>query len=453
MKKKDQARYIALNVLIKVNKEGKYSNISLKEALKNRDLSNRDKAFVTQLVYGCLEKQIAIDHIISKFASLKRTNPWIVNILRLSCYQILYLDRVPDSAAVNEAVNLCKTIGLYKLQGFVNGVLRNIVRNKDKILSKDFLSKDRLEGPGHSLSLTYSYPKWLAEKWMLDYGQEIAEMIMKGPDTENFVSIRVNKVLTDIDKVKNKLLEEGALVSKGFYLDEALRVKYTKDIEEDSLYKKGHITVQGEASMLVSHLLAPLPGESVLDACSSPGGKATHICELMDNKGSINAWDIHEHRVELIERNASRMRTKILNPKLHDARVFDKKLKEKMDRVLLDVPCSGLGIVNSKPDIKLRVTPEEINSLVKLQASILSTCSRYVKAGGVLVYSTCTINPDENQKMIKNFLKNNKEFYLDDPRPYLPSALNLAIQDDMIQTIPYRDKIDGFFIARMRKRL
>ncbi|HZK35068.1 MAG TPA: 16S rRNA (cytosine(967)-C(5))-methyltransferase RsmB [Bacillota bacterium] len=443
-----QARYIALEILMEVNSKERYANISLKEALKKHDLSDRDRAFVTQLVYGTLEKQITIDYSLKKTAKIKKTNPWILNILRLSIYQIMYLDRVPDSAAVNEAVKLCKKRGLSGLRGFVNGVLRNIVRNKDrlKLLDENEKGKDRL-------ALRYGYPVWLAQKWIDDYGEQKAELIMRPPQVDKAVSIRVNTHKATSQEVRNRLAKIGITAESGFYLPEALRIKYAGDIEKNDLYKKGLFTVQGESSMLVSHILAPSPGELILDGCSSPGGKAIHMSELMNNRGRIDSWDIHKHRVKLIDNNVERMGTKIVHTKLMDASVYRSEIDNKMDRVLLDVPCSGLGTINKKPDIKLRTTLGGIDELVKLQRSILHACSRYVKPGGVLVYSTCTINPDENQLMIKSFLHENQDFFLDDISPYLPAGLRWAVEDNMIQTIPLRDNIDGFFIARVRKKV
>ncbi|HOB21149.1 MAG TPA: 16S rRNA (cytosine(967)-C(5))-methyltransferase RsmB, partial [Candidatus Atribacteria bacterium] len=382
-------RQIALKVLIEVNRDGKYANISLKDNLRAFNLTDRDAAFVAQLVYGTLERQLTLDHFLNKFTSMKKANPWIINILRLGAYQILYLDRVPDSAAVNEAVNLCKKHGLFALSGFVNGVLRNIVRSKESLRLPD-KSLTRVE----NMSLVYSFPIWLTEKWIKEYGELTAEHIMRPPQAEDVLSIRANTLKIEPETLAEKLSMRGVQAEKGLYIREALRLKYPGDIEEDPLYKNGYFTIQGESSMLVAYTVAPRPWQTVLDACSSPGGKAIHMAELMGNKGKVYAWDVHEHRVDLVRANAKRMGADSVIPEVMDASRHSPELDEYFDCVLIDAPCSGLGVAHKKPDIKLKVTPHGLEELVRLQERILDSCSRYVKPNGVLVYSTCTINKD-----------------------------------------------------------
>lgn len=447
-----ETRQIALQVLREVNQDGKYANISLKENLrsekfKNHVLSDRDAAFVTQMVYGTLEKQLTIDYFLEKFSSFKRVNPLVINILRLGVYQILYLDRVPDSAACNEAVNLCKKHSLFTLQGFVNGILRNIARSKDSLVLPD-----NSLSAAENLSLIYGYPKWLVDKWIHDYGIEMAEDILKPAMTESAVSIRINTMKTAPEELKGKLTLQGLEVMDGYHLEESLRIVNPGDIEENKLYQQGYFTVQGESSMLVAHVVDPQPGETILDACSSPGGKAIHMAELMNGEGKILAWDVHEHRVNLIKRNAKRMDADIVNPILSDAAVMNPELEGMFDRVLIDAPCSGLGVIYKKPDIKLRAKPDGINKLLELQIAILRTCNKYVKSGGVLVYSTCTINPRENEKMVAKFLAEQPEFILEDITPLLPDTLKDRVSNNMVQLIPSRDNTDGFFIARLRKK-
>ncbi len=443
-----KSRQIALKVLMEVNRDGKYANISLKDNLRTVDLSARDVAFVAQLVYGALERQLTLDYFLNKFTTLKKANPWIINILRLGAYQILYLDRVPDSAAVNEAVNLCKKNGLFALSGLVNGVLRNIVRSKESLRLPDS-SLSRTE----NMSLLYSYPLWLTEKWIKDYGEQTAEHIMQPPSAGEGLSIRVNTLKSEPEKLIEEFSKQGIHAEKGLYLREALRLRYTGDIEEDSLYKNGYFTVQGESSMLVAHAVAPKPGQTVLDACSSPGGKAIHMAELMGNKGRVYAWDVHEHRIDLVRANIKRMGADPVIPGVMDASCYSPEFDEFFDCVLIDAPCSGLGIVHKKPDVKLKVTPDGLKELVSIQERILDACSKYVKPNGVLVYSTCTVNKDENQDMISNFLADHKEFYKEDIALYLPAPLQDAAADGMIQLIPYLHNTDGFFIARLRKRV
>jgi 16S rRNA (cytosine967-C5)-methyltransferase len=442
-----QPRLVALQILKEVNKDGKYANISLKENLRSRSLTRRDAAFITQLVYGTLEKQISIDYYLRKLANLKRVNPWIENILRMSAYQILYMDRVPDFAACNEAVKLCKAHKLFALKGFVNGTLRNLAQKKEELLHPD----PELTF-AENLSIRYSYPLWLVEKWIKDYGQVTTEEILKPVKTDYMTTIRVNKMKTSKEVLKKELLCRELEIEDGLHIEDALRISNGGDMEESSLFQKGCFTVQGESSMLVSHIVNPQPGETILDTCSAPGGKAIHMAELMKGRGKVIAWDIHSHRVELVERNCVRMGAEIVKPYLVDASVPNSAWNNKFDRVLIDAPCSGLGIVYKKPDIKLNISTKSLQELPKLQAKILSACSSYVKPGGVLVYSTCTINSDENEKIIDAFLADNFEFILEDVFPLVPDTLHSAVQNKFIKLIPSRHGLDGFFIARMRRK-
>ncbi|NLI59973.1 MAG: 16S rRNA (cytosine(967)-C(5))-methyltransferase RsmB [Clostridiales bacterium] len=444
----DKARQIALIILKEVNEDGTYANISLKEHLGQSKLDHRDAAFITQLVYGTLENQAAIDQTLGKFANTKRLSPWVENILRLGCYQIIYLDRVPDSAACNESVKLCQRYGFKGLKGFVNGVLRNISRNKGKL--DTLKASDPTDAK--SLSDMYGFPLWLVEMWIKEYGIESTRGIVKSSIDPDWVTIRINRRKTRSEELAKKLKDQGVEVKPGHYFDNALRVKGIGNIETNPLYQEGLFTVQGESSMLVCQILSPNPKEQVLDACSAPGGKAIYIAELMDMDGRIDAFDIHSHRVELISKSKQRMGASIVHSKIQDATVFNSKYEEKMDRILLDVPCSGWGVLHKKPDIRLRIRKEDLDSLYQLQWDILSNCSLYLKPGGSLVYSTCTINPWENEKMIEKFLKKYPKFTLESFQEDLPDALkDSVIQDGMIQLIPGREGIDGFFIAKLRR--
>lgn len=446
MNRKNSARRVALQILKDVNQDARFANISLKENMRNHPLDARDTAFVSRLVYGTLEKQITIDLILDKLANMKKLNFWVRNILRMGAYQILYMDKVPDSAACNEAVKLCRAYGFSGLQGFVNGTLRNLSRNKDELLKpEESLPIDE------KLSFKYGFPQWLTEKWLVDYGPDTTEAIMKPMDEDGGVSIRVNVNKISPASLKKKLQESGMKVQGGFHMEEALRISAMGDLEKNSLYKEGLFTVQGESSMLDTYITDPKPGELILDACSSPGGKATHMAERMLGKGQIMAWDIHAHRLDLINRNIRRMRAKIIEPMLMDAAVFHSQFKEKFDRVLVDVPCSGLGTINNKPDIKLKITPKALKKLPALQRKILDVCCEYVKPGGVLVYSTCTLNLEENQNLIWDFLECHQQFKLEDPSPFVPDNLKDAVKDSMIQLIPSLHQMDGFFISRMRR--
>jgi 16S rRNA (cytosine967-C5)-methyltransferase len=347
-------------------------------------------------------------------------------------------------------VILCKKYGNKALAGFVNGVLRNIVRHKNDI---QFPPKE--SDPVLNLSLTYSYPTWLVEKWIRDYGLNTAESMLMPVQNEEYITVRVNKNRITKEGLKAQLAQQGIGCADGLYMnDEALRIYSALDVEHNQLYREGFFTVQGESSMLVTHVLDPKRGESIIDACSAPGGKATHVAERMGNDGRILAWDVHPQRVDLVKFNARRLGAVIVEPKQQDAGEFQADLEGQIDRVLIDAPCSGWGVIHKKPDIKNNIKQMELNDLYNIQTQIISTCCRYVKPGGVLVYSTCTMNIDENQLLIERFLGHNHDFFLDDFTDLLPIGLKSSIiRPGMIQLIPSRDGIDGFFIARLRRMM
>ncbi|MFY9177554.1 MAG: 16S rRNA (cytosine(967)-C(5))-methyltransferase RsmB [Caldicoprobacterales bacterium] len=443
----DKARRIALIVLKEVNEDQKYANISLKEHINRAKLDERDAAFATQLVYGTLENQGVIDRVLRQFAKMSRVNPWVKNILRMGCYQILYLDRVPDSAACNESVKLCQMFGFAPLKGFINGVLRNISRKKDSLRILKETPTDL-----KSLSSLYGFPLWLVEMWAKEYGIEATRKIVKSSVGSSWTTIRINRRKTSRDEIIERLKKQGAEVKKGLYFDNALRVKGIGNIQSNPLYQQGLFTVQSESSMLACHILNPKPGEYILDACSAPGGKAIYLAELMNMEGKIYAFDNHDHRVGLINKNRERMNAAIVHSRVQDGTKFNPEFEENMDRVLLDVPCSGWGVIHKKPDIKLRISKEDLSSLCQLQWDILENSSRYLKYGGMLVYSTCTINPYENNKLVERFIKEHPEFVLEGFDKELPDGLkSFVIQDGMIQLLPNKEGLDGFFIARLRR--
>ncbi|HZJ82899.1 MAG TPA: 16S rRNA (cytosine(967)-C(5))-methyltransferase RsmB, partial [Clostridia bacterium] len=353
------------------------------------------------------------------------------------------------SAACNEAVKLCIGLGLKPLKGFVNGVLRNISRNKKDLNISKPLAKD-----AKSLSNLYGFPLWLVELWIEEYGVEIARIIIEYLPPIHWVNIRINKGKTNRQEIL-RILEDGNIqIEDGLFFENALRVRGLGNVQDSPLHQQGLYTVQGESSMLVCRILDPRPHERILDTCSAPGGKGIYIAELMNMKGKIYAWDIHGHRVELIEKDALRMGATIVESEVQDATVLRPELEGSMDRVLIDAPCSGWGVLHKKPDIKLRIKEENMASLYELQRKILGNSSSYVKPGGVLVYSTCTINPWENNKMVEAFLEDHPEFTLEDFTDYLPFGLkDLVKKKGMIQLIPGRDGIDGFFVAKLRRAI
>lgn len=448
--KLDLPRETALKVLYDINKSGAYSNIALNKYLEGGKLSNLDKAFITELVYGTLKWRLSIDHIIEQFSSvkIKKLSPWILNVLRLGVYQLVYISKIPESAACNESVNLAKRYGHSASSRYVNAVLRNVARSKDKITYPD-RSKDLIS----YLSVKYSHPDWMVKKWLELFGESFTEELLKSNNDTPPLTVRVNTLKTDKGGLVNALKNEGVETTSAKYIDSALTIDNPSSLTKMEAFVKGLFQVQDESSMMVGRILDPKPGEFVIDVCSAPGGKATHIAELMNNKGRVVARDIHEHKIKLINEAAQRLGIQIIQTEVFDASKQDEKLMGKADSVLVDAPCTGLGIIRRKPDIKWTRTQNDLKEIVKLQEKILSVSSHYVKPGGVLVYSTCTIEPQENEEMVKAFLKDNKDYSLEDISEFIPGGLAKdTAKEGYIQLYPNIDGIDGFFISKMRRR-
>ena len=430
----DKVREMALKSLYKIEKNGAYSNIVLDETIKsNKDkLNSRDIGLISELVYGVTSWRLTLDEIIKMHSKirLKKISPWIINILRMGVYQIIFLDKIPKSAAVNESVNLAKKYGNKGAISFTNAVLRKIEKSNYEQLFKIKDSKERI-------SKTTSMPIWIVEKLIEQKGEKEAEMICNNSNLKPNLTIRINTLKNTqqefIQKLKDQKIEYEETEYKNFLI-----LKNQKNIENLSLFKEGLFTVQDLSAGLAAKTLNPQPGESVLDCCSAPGGKTTYLAEIMNNKGNIEAWDIHKHRVELVDKSSKRLGINIIKTKVKDATVYDSNYDEKFDKILLDVPCLGIGVIKRKPDIKWQRNPEDIEKISKIQFEILKTCSKYLKNGGKLVYSTCSILEEENQNIIEKFLKQNKNFkYKNEKEKSI--NINTGI------------KQDGFFICELEK--
>ncbi|HOM01701.1 MAG TPA: 16S rRNA (cytosine(967)-C(5))-methyltransferase RsmB [Acetivibrio sp.] len=448
--KVDKPRETALKILYDINEKGAYSNISLNKYLNGFEFESVDRAFITDIVYGTLKWKYTIDYLIEKFSSIKikKLSPWILNILRMGIYQIIYMDRIPVSAACNESVKLATKYGHAASSKYVNAVLRNIARSKENLPYPD-KNKDT----AHYLSIKYSHPLWMVKDWLLRFGEEFTEGLLKANNDVARFTVRVNDLKISKEELIDMLTGDGFEVENGKYLDEALIIKNPSAVQKMGAFAKGYFQVQDESSMLVAKVLDPKPGETVLDVCSAPGGKSTHIAQIMKNRGTVISRDIHEHKIKLIEQAKERLGLEIIKIEVFDAAVLDSNLVGKIDRVLVDAPCTGFGIIRRKPDIKWSRNLEDKAEIVSLQEKILSTASEYVKDGGVLVYSTCTIEPEENEKAVEKFVSGNKDFYLEDITDLLPESLRKeSASKGYIQLYPNIDGIDGFFIARMRKR-
>lgn len=428
-------RKIALQVLNDIEREKSYSNIKINMAISDNKLIGQDKNFVLKLVYGVLENKILLDYYIRKMSKtrLKKIDHRILNVLRLSIFQIVFLDKVPDSAAVNEGVKLTKKIN-YKSTGFVNGILRNFIRERSAIQLPD-KKKEKVQ----YYSVKYSYPEWLITRWLKAYDESFLEGLLEANNQAPALTLRVNTLRIDRDGLLEVLEGEGLKVSKSLVVDDGIVVEDISSQRIDTLesFDKGLFFVQDEGSMLVAKRLGVRPGMTVIDTCSAPGGKTTHIAQLMDNEGRVIAFDIHAHKLSKINDNAKRLGIDIIEARQQDARIKDDGLVNSADCVLVDAPCTGFGIIRRKPEIKYNRLEEDIDTLTTLQYSILEASSAYVKKDGTLIYSTCSIDEAEDEDIVRRFLEAHPEFLLE--------------EEGMEKLFPHVDGTDGFFIAKMRK--
>lgn len=441
-------REIALDILLLIENEKTFSNIALNKMIPE-NFDKRDENFIRELVYGVIENKLYIDYIIKKASKIrmKKIHQAILIILRLGIYQIIFMNNVPSSAAVNESVNLAKKRGHRGTIGYVNGMLRSISKNPEKFSLID--SKDKLE----YLSIKYSHPKFIVKEWLDEYGIEFTEELLKANNRTPNLNIRVNTLKVTRDELKDKLENKGFICEEGKLSRNALSVINPNRITDTDEFKNGLFTIQDESSMLVSGIINPKEGSLVLDMCSAPGGKATHMAQLMNNKGKIIARDIYDHKIKLIGENVRRLGIDIIKAEVYDALKLDEKLIGEVDYCLIDAPCSGLGLLRRKPEIKWNRKEENIEDLIRLQYEILNIGKNYVKNGGILLYSTCTIYNGENLYIIEKFLENNKEFTLE---PITEIDKNFdefkTLSKGYIQLFPHIHETDGFFIAKMKKQ-
>ena len=419
----DKARKLALNILYKVEKENAYTNILLNDVInKNKkELNNKDIGLISEIVYGVTTWRLTIDEIIKKYSKIKikKISPWILNILRLSIYQIVFLDKIPKSAAVNEGVNLAKKYGNKGSVGFTNAILRKV----DKDTERDKLNNIKLNNDNNDLEIISkctSMPIWIIEELKNDglNNDNILDICRKSNIRPN-ISIRVNNLKINRKELEKILDAEKVKIKKDGILEDFIILDKINGIEELESFKNGLFTVQDEVAGLPAIILNPKQNDKILDSCSSPGGKTTYIAELMKNKGEILAFDIHEHRVKLVEENATRLGINIIKTKVEDASIYKKEYKEKFDKILLDVPCLGIGVLKRKPDIKWQKKKADLDEIQKLQMDILNTCSKYLKN---------IIEEKIDNKFFLSYLKN-----------------------DNFLEVYQNEKTDGFFICKLVK--
>ena len=420
-------RELCLQMLIEINEKHQYSHLVLRDVLsKYQYLSKQERAFITRLTEGTVEHMIELDYIIDAFSRTKvrKMKPLIRNLMRMGVYQIKYMDSIPDSAVCNESVKLAKRHKFGQLSGFVNGVLRNIARNIAD-----------LEMP-EDLSIKYSMPQWIVDKWTKDYGESKTEEILKGFMEERPISIRTNLTRITPQQLKEKLIEEGVIVGE-LPLEYAFTISGFDYLEALDSFSQGLFYVQDVSSMMVAEWAKVSEGDYVIDVCAAPGGKSTHVAELLNGTGMVEARDLTEYKVSLIEDNILRHELTNMKAVCMDATVFDEGSVDKADVLICDLPCSGLGVLAKKTDIRYKMSKEQQEELVQLQRDILSAVHSYVKPGGTLVYSTCTININENEGNVSWILEQYPEFELVEQKQLFPGEISN----------------DGFFLAKLKKRI
>ena len=441
-------REAAYQILYKVATEGTYANLAVRQKLKESDLSPEDSRLMTELVYGTLRQQGSLDYILSQFvkSGLDKISSQTRVILRLGLYQLWYMDRIPVFAAVNESVNLAKKYGHAGIAKLVNGVLRSIDRERTRITFPS-LAKDVV---GH-ITYFYSHPRWLVERWIKQFGVQATIELCKYDNAPANFCLRINTLKSSREDVL-ALCEKSGLVAKpGLFAPESIYLSGLLGLEKSQIFQQGLVQPQDESSMLAALALCPSPGAKVLDLCAAPGGKTTHLAQLMKNQGRINAFDIHPHKIGLIKENCRRLGITIVDAKVQDATRLPEALRDWADYVLVDAPCSGLGVLGRRPDSRWHKEPKIIEEMAVLGSQILAEAAKTVRPGGFLLYSTCTIGPEENQQVIENFLQNQPGWHLTELPTY--AAMNetdkQAAKCGMWQILPQVHGMDGFFMARL----
>lgn len=442
-------RELILGILLEVNKEGQYSHLVIRSTLeKYQYLEKQERAFITRVCEGTLEYKIRLDYILNQFSTVpaEKMKPVIRELLRSSVYQILYMDSVPDSAVCNEAVKLARKKGFYNLTGFVNGVLRKIAREYGSIR---FPGKDQ---PEEYLSVIYSMPKWLVQRFLEQYGFEKTEKMLESFLKEKPTTIRIREYLVDKKAVLESLERQQVTVEKAPYIENAYYLKNYDYLPALEAFRMGTVQVQDVSSMLVGDIADPKEGDYVIDLCAAPGGKTLCIADKLKGTGRVDARDISRSKTDLIRENAIRQSFLNVVVSEKDASQLDSDSLEKADILIADVPCSGLGVMGRKTDIKYKMNPAKIQELAGLQRQILEQASTYVKPGGTLIYSTCTITNEENLDNVKWFTEH-FPYELESLDPYLCKELQSeTTAKGYLQLLPGVHQCDGFFIARMKRK-
>lgn len=444
-------REVILDILLELSREKEYSNILITAVLEKYDyLDSREKAFIKRVSEGCIERRIQLDYVLNLYSRtpVKKMKPLIRELLRMSTYQLLFMEHVPDAAVCNEAVKLAKKRRFQNLQGYVNGVLRNIARGRDEIVYPH-----RETSCMEYLSVYYSMPLWLVEHFTRAYGETACENILRAYLEKRSIGIRLRETLSEEEQ--ERLLaswkQAGISARKHPYLPYAAQIEGAEGIRRMNGYEEGLFAVQDISSMLVVEVAGIRPGDTVVDVCAAPGGKALHAADKLAGTGQVIACDVTSYKTDRIEENRMRLGAKNLSVRVQDARIEDASLIGRADVVLADVPCSGLGVIGRKQDIKYRVTQESLQEINHLQREIIANVVNYVRPGGIMMYSTCTMNPAENEEMAEWICR---EFAMEkvSMKDSLPKVLQQDIKEETLQLLPGVHETDGFFMAKFRKK-
>jgi 16S rRNA (cytosine967-C5)-methyltransferase len=448
--KNKRVRELASEILVKTETKKAYADLLLDQTIRNSVLSERDRALLTEITLGTLRWRATIDAHLSRHLRrpLADTDPFLRNVLRVTLYQLLFLDKIPEYAAVNEAVELAKARGGRREGDFVNGVLRNFLRSNPHALQLSPAGDNSVS----TVALKYSHPDWLVRRWIEQFGVQDGSALMQANNEKPPLVVRANQHRSSREAVLARLYQDGVAAEATLHSPQGIVITSGGVVAQIPAFREGLLQPQSEASQLVVYLLAPRPGERILDACAAPGGKATHIAEMMGDSGDVIAADKSAKGIEKIRENGTRLKLRSLHTVRADlTREVPNPYRVPYDRILVDAPCSGFGTLRSHPEIKWRRNEMDISRLSRLQATILNRVAPSVKAGGIVVYSTCTLMPEENEQVVRNFLLAHSEFELEDAVNYLPPNAKSMVHERYFLALPHRDNTDGFFAARMRK--
>ncbi|MFD1677272.1 16S rRNA (cytosine(967)-C(5))-methyltransferase RsmB [Alicyclobacillus fodiniaquatilis] len=452
---KQTARTVAFQTLKRVYEDDAYTNVTLQHALSTSQLAPRDKGLCTELVYGTVRRQLTLDVLLEPHVKrrLQALDVAVLTLLRMSVYQLAYLTRVPAYAVIDEAVNLAKVVAR-RASGFVNGVLRSYLRDQLTLDERLYRWQTKTHPDEcQNLSIRHSYPGWMVQRLLSTYGSARTEAILAAGNEPLPLTLRVNPLRmnpADAAAALEAVIGQDA-VEPGQLSPQALRTKAAVDVEKLPLYSSGALTLQDEGAMLIAPLLQAKPGMRILDMCAAPGGKTTHIAELQQDQGEIDAYDVYLQKVRNIQAACQRLGLQSVSARLGDAREIAAE-DQLYDAVLVDAPCSGLGVMRRRPDLRYRRKEADIASLVQLQQELLLTACKVVRPGGVVVYATCTLLPEENQQVVQYVLQQLQgKVTLDDIKHELPPMLHTEIDKGLLLT-PERFGTDGFYMARLRKQ-